>query len=452
MLNPSKVHMFKITLKIVAFLSFSVICNLGLAASSVQILVLHSYSQEYPWTKSQHEGFTTRLYANAPQLSVISTEYLDTKRIQYDKEYADSFFSFLKKKYSRYTPDMIYVTDDNALSFTRDYLTEYFTTAPIVFSGVNNYSIQESLDSSRITGVFEEKDISRNLEILKEIEPDLKNIVFIGDNSSTYQAIEYKIKQQLKKYPSITASYISSHKIDNLIDLLLMHNEKYIFLTTLGRVVNTDGHTLTLNETISKISSAGNFIIISMEDAYLMDGVLGGYVTSGKNQGSAAAELVVNYMQGKSISQLPAITKSPNEYIFNYTETEKNRLKFNNDILDQATILNLPPTFYEKNQFLVIIIIVVLVLLFLLSLLGFAIVMTRKNVLIKSAANKKQELKALVDDRTNDLQTEKQKLSQAQSIAHIGSYNWNVKKDITTWSDELYRIVGHKPNDFQPSY
>ena len=231
-----------------------------------------------------------------------------------------------------------------------------------------------------------------------------------------------------------------------------MHNEKYIFLTTLGRVVNADGHTLTLNETISKISSAGNFIIISMEDAYLMDGVLGGYVTSGKNQGSAAAELVVNYMQGKSISQLPAVTKSPNEYIFNYTETEKNRLKFNNDILDQATILNLPPTFYEKNQFLVIIIIVVLVLLFLLSLLGFAIVMTRKNVLIKSAANKKQELKALVDDRTNDLQTEKQKLSQAQSIAHIGSYNWNVKKDITTWSDELYRIVGHKPNDFQPSY
>ena len=56
-------------------------------------------------------------------------------------------------------------------------------------------------------------------------------------------------------------------------------------------------------------------IVISMEDAYIFEGVLGGYVTSGRKQGMNAAALILAHEHGKSIADLPPILKSPNALI-----------------------------------------------------------------------------------------------------------------------------------------
>ena len=43
-------------------------------------------------------------------------------------------------------------------------------------------------------------------------------------------------------------------------------------------------------------------------------------------------------------------------------------------------------------------------------------------------------------------------LSEAQRIAQIGSWEWDIRTDSVTWSDELYRIYGLSPNEYVPSY
>jgi PAS domain S-box-containing protein len=43
-------------------------------------------------------------------------------------------------------------------------------------------------------------------------------------------------------------------------------------------------------------------------------------------------------------------------------------------------------------------------------------------------------------------------LTEAQHIAHIGSSIWDARVDKTTWSDELFRIVGWKPAMRPPSH
>jgi len=43
------------------------------------------------------------------------------------------------------------------------------------------------------------------------------------------------------------------------------------------------------------------------------------------------------------------------------------------------------------------------------------------------------------------LQDEQQRLKEAQSIGHIGHFEWKAKEDTLEWSDELYRIHGLKP-------
>lgn len=43
-------------------------------------------------------------------------------------------------------------------------------------------------------------------------------------------------------------------------------------------------------------------------------------------------------------------------------------------------------------------------------------------------------------------------LADAQRVAQIGSWYWNAESGAVTWSDELFRIFGHEPGKFGPSY
>ncbi len=43
-------------------------------------------------------------------------------------------------------------------------------------------------------------------------------------------------------------------------------------------------------------------------------------------------------------------------------------------------------------------------------------------------------------------------LSEAQRLAHVGSWEWNVLTNKIVWSDEVYRILGFHPQEFGASY
>ena len=44
------------------------------------------------------------------------------------------------------------------------------------------------------------------------------------------------------------------------------------------------------------------------------------------------------------------------------------------------------------------------------------------------------------------------RLGEAQALAHIGSWEWDIRRDIVTWSDELYRIFGMEPGPGPVNY
>jgi PAS domain S-box-containing protein len=69
------------------------------------------------------------------------------------------------------------------------------------------------------------------------------------------------------------------------------------------------------------------------------------------------------------------------------------------------------------------------------------------------------ELESAVDSRTRDLQSALEKLrtsdvrsSEAQQLANIGSWEWNLRDNSEIWSDELFRICGFEPYAFVPSF
>jgi PAS domain S-box-containing protein len=56
------------------------------------------------------------------------------------------------------------------------------------------------------------------------------------------------------------------------------------------------------------------------------------------------------------------------------------------------------------------------------------------------------------DDLAQQLERAERQLADAQLLARIGSWEWDVAADVVWWSDELYRIYGLEPRSIVPSY
>jgi len=356
------------------------------AAEPVSVFVLHSYSQEYPWALGQHQGFMEPLKADPVRTYDVRIEYLDTKRVPYNQDYGRQFADYLRAKYAGYRPAAVYVSDDNALTFALAHMEAIFPGVPVFFSGINNEAVKARLDPARVTGVFERKDIAPNLALMKEIAHGESGIAVTGDASETSRAIEVDVRAELAKQTGIRATFISSDHIDDLVAKLKDAKVRFVFLTSLGELRNAEGRNLTLAETLDTIVKAGDFIILSMEDAYLQPGVLGGWVTSGPGQGRAAAGLLRRHLDGAPLAALPPVEDSPNEYIFDDAELLRAGVSLPESISRQARHFHVLPSFYEANRPLVLGAFYGLVFLLLMSLAGAVFIYARKTRIIFSTS------------------------------------------------------------------
>lgn len=72
--------------------------------------------------------------------------------------------------------------------------------------------------------------------------------------------------------------------------------------------------------------------------------------------------------------------------------------------------------------------------------------------LYSEASRLNVDLEQRVDRRTAQLEEANSQLAEAQKIAHLGSWSWDVPANTVTWSAELYRIYGLQPHQLSPSY
>ncbi len=348
------------------------------ATPTRQILILHSYSQEYPWTRGQHEGFIQTLAAADAQVEfLLSTEYLDTKRRPYDGAYANELARHLRIKYANSKLAAIYLTDDSALLFVRDHLSRSFPGVPVFFSGVNDFGVRSSLDPTLYTGVFERKEFRPNIEWLLRVDKDANDFLFIGDDSNTYRAIERELRSELIPY-RLRATFISENKLDRLLARLRGLPGKYVFLTTLGGITDENDQVLPLREIMKSLVRTGR-VLISMEDVYIIEGVLGGFVTSGRKQGMDAARLLLAHLRGTPMAELPPILESPNELIFDDRSLQKYGIDLPHDLRSKAVLLHPRLGFYEQYSSWIVGISIALAVSLFSVVAASIVIMSRKN-------------------------------------------------------------------------
>ncbi|WP_099239631.1 PAS domain-containing protein [Synechococcus sp. BDU 130192] len=76
---------------------------------------------------------------------------------------------------------------------------------------------------------------------------------------------------------------------------------------------------------------------------------------------------------------------------------------------------------------------------------------TARNHLAQQVNRYQTHLEDLIEQRTQALAASQARLAQAQAIAHIGVWEWDIRTDQIYWSPETFQIFGFAPGEIQPN-
>jgi len=127
--------------------------------------------------------------------------------------------------------------------------------------------------------------------------------------------------------------------------------------------------------------------------------MVGGLLTSAKAQGEAVANMAQQILNGKDISSIPIIERSPNRYIFDYKELKRFGLNIHN-VIDDYELINEPHSFFKKYTKLVMVTIIIIGVL-LIMILSMKANIQRRKLVEKDLQNRIKFDKVLLDTLPN---------------------------------------------------
>lgn len=399
-------------------------------APAQNVLVLHSYHKGFEWTDDQNDGLVDRL-EQAKTVPVIYTEYLDWKRYP-SKENLERFYELVKGKYADVRIDVIVTTDDAALDFALKYRHELFNDAPIIFSGVNEVSYSKLPAHSNLTGVIENLPTAETVKMALYINPAIRNIYLIFDNSesglSTGEMVESQIKAlnpDLHIYPMnrLSGEEMKRRAASLGSDSILLMTTYYSDAT--GRIIEFDRMS-------SELAAASAVPVYHTYDFGLNHGAFGGSLLSGRLQGEKSGNLALRVLGGENPESIPVSYAGTSRDVFDYNELTKFHVSLKS-LPPGSEVVNRPFSFYETYRTLVLTLIAVFaaLLVFILLLLIHAGIIRRIRKQL-TASNERFSLAAYGAD----------------------SVIWDF--DMTTmtyyFSDRWYELLGYQPGELEEAH
>lgn len=329
----------------------SVICAQDVRNRNV--LVLHSFHRGHVWNDSITGGIESILVDNpVPSANLrIHYEYMDAERTN-DPGHIQNLYEFFKKKYLHSDFDVIIATDDPAFNFLFKYRQQLFPATPVVFCGVNYFDEFEMFGHEMFTGVVESIDILRTVKVALRLHPKTKNVLVIVDKSETSIATIKTFVQNFKhlKKPSMF-HFITDLTIEEVQQKLSrLSNDTLVLYVNFTS--DRSGKNFSIKESLHLMMKDCTVPIYSFWDCSLGHGIVGGMMASGGAQGRKAAKMALQILKGENVRDIPVVTESPNNYMFDYRQLK--RFQIGQDLLpDGSEIINIPFSFYSEYKKLV---------------------------------------------------------------------------------------------------
>jgi len=367
-----------------------------LFARKQRVLVLHSYHQGLNWTDNVSKGIQSVLKKES-QVE-LTFEYMDTKRHS-EPEYLTEFAKLYALKHQQHQFDVIIVSDNNALDFVRNYYAAFFKDIPIVFCAIDQFTpdLIEGID--QISGVTEEIDSRKTIEVALQLHPKTRQLVVINDNQTKSAILN---RNHIKAFWPTLQTNVKLVFLENLSIPELITKVKQLDANSVIYLINfsrdKEGNFISYQENIEIIRKATNLPIYSSWEFYFGEGIVGGMLTSGFKEGELAAKIALRVLKGENIEQIPIVRSGYNRFQFDYRQMKSFGI-LPKQLPENSLISNQPPSIVHQYRISLLVILWFIVLITII--LRYS--KTKRNRNEKKLIKINAELDRRVAERTKEL-------------------------------------------------
>ena len=278
-----------------------------------KVLAVMSYEVDFPWCEDLKRGIEPVLQDSCE----IRYFYMDTKkRLEDGDAKAAEAFELFKS----YKPDGVIAADDNAQSmFVVPYLKEK-TEIPVMFCGVNAEPEKYGYPASNVSGMLERPHFSESVAFAQQLIPAIESFGFIIKDSPTARAHLAQILREADSYSAKLAGFETPRTLADVVAMTrdLKDRCDVLFVAALAGVLDEDGNPLPEKEAVKiALENFGNKPTIGAEEYTVKYGALCTVARTGREQGEAAARMLLQAMRGTPVSQIPVETNHKGKRVIN---------------------------------------------------------------------------------------------------------------------------------------
>lgn len=430
------------------------------------VLVINSYNQGLKWTEDETKGIIDGLKNSTDNISVL-IEYMDWKNHHTDKN-LQYLYDVYKYKYNSTQIDMIITTDDIALQFALKNREALFSNAPIVFCGVNKNGVSQiGSGYKNFTGIIQEVDPINTINMALEINPSLKNIYVLFDNSesglSTGNIVIDEINSMSTDLKTIPLNNLAYDELLNNIQSY--RDDSVILITSYNSDIN--GKVVDAERASREISNSSNVPVYHMFDYGLNNGALGGDMISGEFQGKNAAYMAVRVLNGKKLEDMPIQALNTTLKVFDYKQLKRFNISLNK-IPDDSEVINKPFSFFSTYKTLVLAVLIVFaIMIVFVCILLFYINKIRK--MKQDLSDNHEELSQIYEELSasdeelqqhfDEISAVQESLSRSEErfrVATEGSnaviWDADMSNNLYRFSNRWYELLGYEKNEIDETH
>lgn len=310
------------------------------------ILILHSYSADYAWTRTEQQGIEEIFRPFHDQYN-LRIEYLDSNHnpaLLKNPLLRDLY----KEKFSHTPFRAILATDNAALEFLTQWRDELFPRVPVIFCGINGYEPQMHAPLQGITGVAEDNDFVGLGAVICRLQPLTERIVVYGvPDDPSHKANVALLRKVWPEMPAQLQLEVREFAdLDACIQDARTNFPPRSVILMVGSMRNAAGEGINLQRANEIMSSAVDIPTYTAWDFALGHGAVGGLTVLGVEQGRLAAQLALQVLSGTPIDTLPVLRNAANGYMFDYHQLLRHGLR--TDLIPpEATLLHEPDYTYR---------------------------------------------------------------------------------------------------------
>jgi hypothetical protein len=162
-----------------------------------RVVIFYELGLSSPAVAALDREIQAALQSTPFQIELYS-EYMETTLFPDENAQRELRKSYIQKYGSR-KPDLIITLGPSALKFIGDVHEKVFTHVPVVFGGTSEEQSDYPKINEQFTGIWEEFDPARTLEVALRLKPGTKHVVVLGGTSSYDRHLEALFRKRLRE-------------------------------------------------------------------------------------------------------------------------------------------------------------------------------------------------------------------------------------------------------------